>query len=95
MIGALVSPNPLVSSPQAPWPFSLFPFLYPLLASSSSFFFLSGCLDRVAWRAVESHSLGAGRAHRLGACQALSGDANLEYFVDSLPETVEVVVYQS
>lgn len=51
-------------------------------------------LDSVARRAIQCDDLGAGRAHRLGARWTLGGNPHLEYFMDGLPETVEVVVYQ-
>lgn len=56
-------------------------------------FILHQSLDSVARRAVQCNDLGAGRAHRLGAHWTRGGNPNLKYFMDGLPETVEVVVY--
>jgi len=92
--GALMSPSFEVSPPQAPWPFSILPFLYSLFASFY-FYILHQCLDSVARRAIQCDSLVAGRAHRLRPWRTLSGNAHLKHFVNGLPETVEVVVYQS
>ncbi len=94
MICSTSEPDLVVSLLQAQWPFSVFPFLYTLLASLN-FFILHQSLNSVAWCAIQCNDLGAGRAHRLRTHWTLGGNANLKYFMDGLPETVEVVIYQS
>lgn len=81
----------LVSLLQALWPH-----LHSLSFSLVHCFVVLFCivfLDSVAWCAVESNSLGARRARCLRTKWTLWGNSHLEYFMDGLSETVEVVVY--
>lgn len=71
----------------------LFIFFLRLLSLSLLFFYLHQCLDSVARCAVQCNRLVARRTHRLGGPWTLGGNTHLEYFMDGLPETVEVVVY--